>query len=148
MIRCQRQASPRSKNAKPPPTEPLPQVHTLNSKNKLPGITRQPEQPFFPSVVFYAIFSSNCWTLLSIPSKSFCMRLGFEESVAIVADFLYSSQPQVQQIISPTSVLAVHFLWSRFLPRGPLQEYCPKRKDLVAVAVEALKGRGYPISVS
>ena len=76
------------------------------------------------------------------------MRLGFEESVAIVADFLYPGQPQVQQIISPTSVLAVHFLWSRFLPRGPLQEYCPKRKDLVAAAVEALHGRGYPISVS
>ena len=46
------------------------------------------------------------------------MRLGFEESVAIVADFLYPGQPQVQQIISPTSVLAGHVLWSRFLPRG------------------------------
>jgi hypothetical protein len=29
------------------------------------------------------------------------MRLGFEESVAIVADFLYPGQPQVQQIIFP-----------------------------------------------
>jgi hypothetical protein len=74
------------------------------------------------------------------------MRLGFEESVAIVADFLYPGQPQVQQIISPTSVLAGHVLWSRFLPRGSSPGILSEEERLGGSG--GATGGGYPISVS